>query len=175
MADIAGIPFNGGMDSPSGTGAQNIVETCAAIATFLVNAATPGTLADGGNVAAIQWESRTLCDSSGDQVYNWGTGAFSIPSSGSPTANMIMQQLYDQAGQTSIDWQNRLAYDAGGNTATDYAQRRLLQTDGVTISLDWSSGLNCDAAVMVLNNLPTADTGVPGQLYVVGGFLMVST
>ena len=175
MAEIAGIPFNGGMDSPTGTGAQNIVETCAAIATFLVNAATPGTLADGGNVAAVQWESRTLCDAAGNQVFNWDTGAFSIPSSGAGTANMIMQLLYDQTGQTSIDWQNRLTYDAGGNPTVDYSQRRLLQTDGLTISLDWSNGLNCDAAVMLLNNLPTADTGVPGQLYVDGGFLKVST
>ena len=168
MSTYNGIPFNGGMDSPSGTGAQNIVETCQAIADWLVFGGNPAQLWDhntpspmlsadwhrralyypDGTTISVDWENAVLRDASANEVMNWGSS-----------------QL-QRSGVSVLDWYNAQLNDTYGNASVDAQSRRLSQDDGTAV-VDWSNGF-------LLGVCPTADPHVPNQIYRLGDALMIS-
>lgn len=121
MSTYKGIPFNGGMDSPTGTGAQHIVETCQAICDWLVDGSIPATLTDLSALPAANWSSRYLFDDTGSVVVDWNN-----------------KQLGDTAGNTSIDWGNHSLKDTAGNTVLDW-ENCLLIPPGQSANLDWAN------------------------------------
>lgn len=106
MSTVNGIPFNGGMVSPSGTGAQHIVETCTAICSWLIDGANPGQLLDsypaGG--PSIDWVARTLTRADNNPVLNWDA-----------------LLLADMTGTVTLDWANHYLYDTSGNQVMDFS------------------------------------------------------
>lgn len=115
-----GIPFNGGMDSPSGTGAQHIVQTCEALCDFLQEGGTPGTLFDTADLASVAWNGRALLDASGNQSVNWG-----------------IQEMVDGSNELSLDWGARVLVNHSGITTIDWDQAYLAAAS--QIAIDWGN------------------------------------
>lgn len=151
MALYKGIPFNGGMDSPSGTGAQNIVETCQAICDWATQADAAGILKDSTGTTAVDWAARALFDANSTIMYAWGSGVF-----------------FDTSGTHVVfNVQSGILYDPNQNASIDAQNRDLLDDDGTTVQLSWAGGLAAP-------NLPTTDPLDAGKLWNNLGIVTVS-
>lgn len=118
---INGIPFNGGMDSPSGTGSQHIVETCSAMAAWMLDGSTPGHLVDGdGGTVAINWVTRHVYDSAGIDSIDWQLRRLK-KSDGNPIVYWNDAEIDAIDGSTSIQWNDRTLIDAGEVTILDWS------------------------------------------------------
>lgn len=151
MATYKGIPFNGGLDSPTGTGSQHIVETLKAIIDFLVDCTTAGTLRATDGTPCVAWDSRLLTDSGGAQTIDWQNSEMIVASDLS----------------VAILWRVRSLLDGGNNSALNWGARQLLAEDGSTTMLNWANG-------NFVPTLPTSDPAVPGALWNNAGVVNVS-
>lgn len=132
-----GIPFNGGMDSPSGTGAQHIVQTCEAIVDYLIDASSPGQLVDISTVPCVAWLDRQLIDDSGNKTADWEQCQLFI-GAGNATVDWLNCALLDNTNGQSVDWINRELDDAVDTLAISWGARTLHTTSGTTI-FSWDS------------------------------------
>ena len=168
MATINGIPFNGGMDSPTGTGAQNIVETCAAIAAWLVDGSTPAIMLDSGDVISVNWATRQLYDASGVLSVDYANRALILSDGARLAIAWDETALIDAAGNNAVNWGIRILADSASSfPSIDWDGRQLIAEDGSTATLQWGSGVKMPA-------LPTSDPAIPGRLYQVAGAVMIS-
>jgi hypothetical protein len=151
VPDYQGIPFDGGLDSPTGTGAQQIVTTLKAIVDFLVLCNEPGRLKDLSGGTAVDWTTRTLRTAIGGATIQWSAGHLLDPSTTALALDWLARTLQDLSGILSLDWTNRTLFDA----------------DGTTPQLIWQNGLFAPA-------LPTSDPMVSGRLWNNLGIVTVS-
>lgn len=142
MATINGIPFNGGMDSPSGTGAQHIVQTCQAICSWLIDGTTPGQLLDGypGGTIALQWVDRQLLDETATVSIDWQNRQW-LDSMAVVAIDIEARQLYDLDGNAALDYTNRFLLTNGGNYSIDW-QNQVLINDGTQSLFSWLNGIS---------------------------------
>jgi hypothetical protein len=167
MSVYKGIPFNGGMDAPSGTGAQNIVETCKAVCDWLVFGGTSGQLKDATPTTSVNWLARTLNDTGGHVTADWFNCQLHDPSSTIATISWAACQLDDTDAVQSLDWITRETIDNANQLSMAWSDRHLVDVDGATIQLTWANGI-------FMPNLPTGDPHVSGQLWNNGGQMQVS-
>lgn len=139
MSDYKGIPFDGGMDSPTGAGAQHIVETCKAIVDWGEDMSVPGTLADNTAAPCIRWDSRVLVDSNAAEVLNW-ENYFQIDGAGAPAINWDQRRLIDGNGNDSIEWSTRALKDSAATQSLDYGGRLAKNSIGAPC-IDWENCL----------------------------------
>jgi hypothetical protein len=138
MAVVNGIPFNGGMVAPSGTGGQHIVETCTAICSWLVYGATPGQLFDANaGIKSADWVQRLLYDDAGLSSVYYGD-RYLADAGGNAIVDWGAAQLSDLSENISIDFGTRQAIDNGGNTSIDYQNRLLLDESNNQI-IHWTA------------------------------------
>lgn len=116
-----GIPFNGGMASPSGAGAQNIVLTCTSIIDFFTNLSQPGILLDATSSPSLDFTHRAGYADSGINTLDW--------------ENCV---LHDLNNQQSVDWLGRVLYDTASNASFAWDARVLFDPGGATI-FQWST------------------------------------
>lgn len=149
MSTYKGIPFNGGMDSPTGTGAQNIVQTCKAVADWLVNGTDAGQAKDTAGAISINWLTREMRDSDGNTSVLWND-----------------RQLVYANTVASIDW-NQSILRASDNTASLDWQNRVLLDPSANAILEWGAALK-------LPNMGTSDPLIVGQIWNNLGILTIS-
>lgn len=137
MSVYKGIPFNGGMDSPTGTGAQHIVETCEAICNWMINGGTVGVLFDASLVESIDWNMRLM--SSGDDYssLDWANRLL-LDNGANFSLDWTQRFLLNQGENVSVDWQNALLYDLGVELSVDWGNRVLYSTAGNAM-FQWSA------------------------------------
>jgi hypothetical protein len=157
-----GIPFNGGLDSPTGTGAQHIVQTCQAICDFLVEASTPATLLDLGLTESIDWNNRLLFDTTGSPSVDFGNHLLA-DAAGGQSVDFNVRHAIGGEGNLSLDWDFRLLNDGSGQLSVDYENRLLVsQTAGAQFA--WN-----DTGIVFFGGSPVAQqtggTATAGIVY----------
>ena len=165
MSTYKGIPFNGGLDSPSGTGAQNIVETLQAICDWAVYLGDANFLYDQSNAVAANWDSRDLV-AAGVGVVQWNSQQL-YDSAGVIAADWTNRTLNNNAGNQTVQWQDYALFGASGFQSLDWSARALLDDDGATQQLVWNNGLFAPS-------LPTSDPHVVNQLWNDAGQVAIS-
>jgi hypothetical protein len=145
MATYRGIPFNGGMDSPTGTGAQHIVETIKAIIDFLEGCITPGILADAAGNPVLAWKDRLANNNAGVKTLDWENAGLYSYIDASLTVDWANRHLVDDSSVNALDWQNRTAVDAGGNNSVEWHGRNLDDSSGTQVSIAWEARVMWDA------------------------------
>lgn len=149
-----GIPFNGGMDSPTGTGGQHIVETCTAICDWLIDGSVPGSLADGlgqnaidwvnrnlkddAGITSIAWSPRQAYDSAGGTAIDWNTCMLHVPATGSTAMKWALHQLHNGGTDPTLDWLHCWLYDDSGVIVCQWIDKILIAGDSTT-SIDWNA------------------------------------
>lgn len=164
MATYKGLPLNGGLDSPTGTGAENIVQSLEAIADWGQQVDVAGLLKDSSNRPSIDFEARIAKNASGTQTLDYGLANLGAPGSIEVRCN---DGTLRTGGEISVDWNGFNLRDSVANASVDYANRNLNDNDGATTQLAWSGGL-------FMRNLPTTDPAQPGQLWNNGNVVNVS-
>lgn len=115
MSTYRGIPFNGGMNAPTGTGAQHIVETCKAIIDFLEGCVTPGVLADAAGHPVLDWRNRQMNTDGGVRTVDWENAALYTYLDGSLVIDWGNRHLVDTAGINAIEWGSRTLKNSSGD------------------------------------------------------------
>ena len=155
MSDYHGIPFNGGMDSPTGTGAQHIVETCQAIVDWAVDMSEPETLKhsdgtirlswlsqyllDATETVSLQWENRTLNNAGGDATLSWDTKE-TFDDDGLASIRWADRTLLDDSGNEVVRWEATLLAGTEGNTSVQWTARTLFSASN-NLMFSWASGI----------------------------------
>jgi hypothetical protein len=123
---------------------------------------------DGANIPAVYTLDRTLRSDAGNSVVDWGIqGLYDTPNT-FPSIDWTNRQLYESGGNVitldwnnntlwrnvaespvlSLDWKNQKTYDQAGIQSIDWNNRRLVKSDGGTISIDWEDEtLNHDSLI----------------------------
>lgn len=138
MALYRGIPFDGGMDSPTGTGAQHIVQTCQAICDWFQDGTAPGKLIDNATNLSVDWNNRQGFDAALQTAIDWG-GRQLIDASSAVSIDWGSYVLYGGSGTLSIDWQGRVLIDSAGTNVVEWANQQLIDALG-NVRLDWTNG-----------------------------------
>lgn len=114
MADYKGIPFNGGLAAPTGTGAQHIVQTIQAVIDYLQGCFTPGRLTTAGGDIVLDWQDRQMFTLTAVKTVDWENAALYTYLDGSLAMDWGNRHLIDSGGTIAIDWQNRQMNDITG-------------------------------------------------------------
>lgn len=139
MPDYRGIPFNGGLDGPTGTGAQNIVLALKAIIDFLQGCVAAGVLADVGGIGSVEWTDRFLVAATGNASLNWDAGLLINPTDTTDALDWPNRHLLDAAGNPAVDWNIRLISDASNVPCFDGVNRLLIDSGGSAPSINWNT------------------------------------
>lgn len=180
-SDINGVGINGNL-------AVNTIFDASWQSTYAINVAD-GNLASGAYIA-VDYANRNLFDSSSNGSVDWEGRTLktstSVVSSG-PSVDWANRKLYHYSENTAVDWENcllndsfnvttldwgyQIATDTYNQKSLDWTFRDLIDSGGLTSSLNWSSRemydsftlLSIDWESRTLNNssgLPTVDWGV---------------
>jgi hypothetical protein len=162
MAIYKGIPFNGGMDAPSGSGAQHIVETSEAICDWMQDATTPGVMLDSTLTQSLDWNNRLLEDSTGALSADWNNRGL-VAADGSSALDWSNRQLDSSGGVPAVDWQNRYLINSSSNNVIDWENGQLFDANTSTLLITFTNGLSFFAAAAVAQQ--TGGAATAGVLY----------
>lgn len=195
-----GIPLDGGLNSPTGTGSQNIVLALKGIIDYLIDCTVPGRLVDATAGLSVDWGIRHLYNAAAALTVDYQTANLYTSSDGTLSLNWDARQFSAADGSISADFQNRLLKNGGSLPTVDYASGFLYDPATGTISIDWvqchatdpSNALSIDwqgralfdidgtteqlrwGLGLFMPTLPTADPGSTGQLWNNLGVLNIS-
>ncbi len=101
---------------------NKLTTTVASVVTNGTGVTGPLQLFDGSAVLSLNWDARNLVDAGNHVSASW--------------ADRI---LYNDDNSIALNWASRNLKDVSELNSIDWSNRKLLQTDGSTAALDWSS------------------------------------
>lgn len=138
--DYKGIPFEGGLEAPTGDGGLQLVTTMEAMIDQYQGNLPNETLVDSLaitsvgtqerqlwtslSVMCLDWENYSLVDESGTSCILWGNRTLQ-DSNGSATVDWENRTLKDNSGFAAIDWQNSVIRDGSNNQMITWASGNL--------------------------------------------------